>query len=1482
MLPPPPQLVRVLVHQPVCARACVRGCEEARIPDSICHCAPRKQNLKLYVWTQPDGSEIDGFERRVKRRIAEKHRQGDIIAKGNDCLLTCDLVDRCSASDLAAELKISVDEAQCLKLPDSEWEKSIQSLFYRIHLEFGSHPVASKAIASIQQLVSCPKELQNISDDGLRTIPLAVRVWLEDEGVIVKDAKAARHAEQHSGFSADACPSDIGTHSEKDSVFSRPEATEVSSALSGPAKISDIQDHSNNDSMVQRLQTEDLAASALSIRGRVDAAASKLSGDGVDEFPDSENGPMDEEAATAILEGAIARILDKRNSCQQGQPDSVTEAETSPSEGCSDSLEWVVGQRVEICKSSGERHEGTVCFLSKEGHCICVMDDGSIECFLRDSNNKVRRIHGSEPTGTAHCLVAIILKAANGRKGIAERVNKYLKGFQRGSSAIEAVACASKVLQKQCKDLKFIEVLGEGGYGIVLSVSGRFGGKFVHAAVKMEVAKKYTDCTQSSLWREYNLLQSPPKDLKKFVPKLMSIFGHHSFIRVYSGYHTVSFLSMELLAPCATSILCNGTFWQQKRIIPDSFRYLALCQCLILDKARAHGISHGDIKNAHFMSRSDADGAGVVLVDWGLSERSEFDYTPTSEPHSVSHTPTVARLLYAPAEPQARHCGAACKPKLLRLGRDRPNTPGYRPQNKACSVVDRHQADVWALAVGWLEGVGLVPHLTGSAEQFEKDLYASRQNFEQFTRFIGKSINVEDSEFHPSVIIWLKLVYNVLQGGVSFLVSDLLKCNPALTQPFYVPSTLEKLRTTGIIVKGIKSDSGNTTDLKPILMMHLENVGLILLCLLFYRPEELLAYYGGQRVQKSSDETKLYPYHNLPIGDGEEIIGGVSKYFALEDFISFPAVGSFLKSSRDSPNVDQAGTLHKPERLKAVRHSKTMSTVPMYTRLVHVPGTQPDWSYNWNAGDGGAIFNEEEIRKMQMLANKPFPSHVWTAVADARAKVLREGQFKDADVSALGVMSLRPQGMPEEIYNVMCPASTTPAQPHTGGTSQCELRGPDTPTPHSQDTVQPLSPELVRLIEEAAAKCTGGKVRWQEWDLNDARTGATVLNGTEELKQHGFCVLDHVPQSKTKANQKALDACRDGGQGILFMDATGLALKSAERLKMVHGLENVLHARVFERPQQQCQSGVTSNTNASDESVVVDPASGGEACNGERPEVNSSKARGQSRGANESHFLSAWLIVVSTYISAIPEKAWSIIFQKLNGAEEERSGDRRRAELKGFKWVKPEKGEDEPADQFYDRMAGFFALKFFFHDLFEAITTILPLPADISSQLFDSMYSLLASDSTYGDVEAQSPHNDIKPESSKRRFSALINLSDLFSYLGILVNSCPNIKAMFDLEAAEFSRFQQQFSVTKSISQPEKLLSDVMGTGSTVAKVRFAWGHYFATNPPEQFKPMYPVYAKMPPVMVALFDTDTVHWGPPFPMPGIEYPIQDVRIVHYR
>jgi hypothetical protein len=119
----------------------------------------------------------------------------------------------------------------------------------------------------------------------------------------------------------------------------------------------------------------------------------------------------------------------------------------------------------------------------------------------------------------------------------------------------------------------------------------------------------------------------------------------------------------------------------------------------------------------------------------------------------------------------------------------------------------------------------------------------------------------------------------------------------------------------------------------------LKSVGLILLCLLFYLPNETLAYYGGQCVHKDSDETLLYPFHNLPIGLGQEMLGGVTKHFALEDFIDFPAVGSFLKSSRCDPYIDEAGSLYRPDRLKNLNvQPGIMSTIGMKTRLVQSGG----------------------------------------------------------------------------------------------------------------------------------------------------------------------------------------------------------------------------------------------------------------------------------------------------------------------------------------------------------------------------------------------------------------------------------------------------------------------------------------------------------------------------------------------------------------
>ncbi len=95
----------------------------------------------------------------------------------------------------------------------------------------------------------------------------------------------------------------------------------------------------------------------------------------------------------------------------------------------------------------------------------------------------------------------------------------------------------------------------------------------------------------------------------------------------------------------------------------------------------------------------------------------------------------------------------------------------------------------------------------------------------------------------------------------------------------------------------------------------------------------------------------------------------------------------------------------------------------------------------------------------------------------------------------------------------------------------------------------------------------------------------------------------------------------------------------------------------------------------------------------------------------------------------------------------------------------------------------------------------------------------------------------------------------MFVYLGFFMNSCSNIKRMLQFEQDEFELFKQRFKITHSASQPDRLLSYVMGTETLGAKIRFAWLHYIAEQQPEPFKEMYGVYAKMLSVMVALFDT---------------------------
>ena len=92
-------------------------------------------------------SEVDEFERRVKRRIVGEPRQNQIIAKANRNCISFDVLDESLDSDLAGELDIGIEEVQRLKQSDADWKNSLESVYFEIHSKFGvSEEVVQRAV----------------------------------------------------------------------------------------------------------------------------------------------------------------------------------------------------------------------------------------------------------------------------------------------------------------------------------------------------------------------------------------------------------------------------------------------------------------------------------------------------------------------------------------------------------------------------------------------------------------------------------------------------------------------------------------------------------------------------------------------------------------------------------------------------------------------------------------------------------------------------------------------------------------------------------------------------------------------------------------------------------------------------------------------------------------------------------------------------------------------------------------------------------------------------------------------------------------------------------------------------------------------------------------------------------------------------------------------------------------------------------------
>ena len=258
------------------------------------------------------------------------------------------------------------------------------------------------------------------------------------------------------------------------------------------------------------------------------------------------------------------------------------------------------------------------------------------------------------------------------------------------------------------------------------------------------------------------------------------------------------------------------------------------------------------------------------------------------------------------------------------------------------------------------------------------------------------------------------------------------------------------------------------------------------------------------------------------------------------------------------------------------------------------------------------------------------------------------------------------------------------------------------------------------------------------------------------------------------------------------------------------------------------------------------------------------------------------LHVIKAFLTGMPPKAWKYIFQDRYANGSVSDGDKRRCQSKGHQWKDPAREDGESMDAYLDRVAGSIFLPAFMRDVHTAVTKVLPYHSSVCDCFKKDLIAAIASDATEGDVRLQISHMDKKPELRKFSFSSLFSLSDWMSHLGMLINSCTNTQGMLQFEKDEFKDFKKRFEITRSCSESNRLLADVL-KGTSDEKLYFAWHHFFLhQKKPDQFMEMFGAYGAMPPLMMVLFNTDMIHWGPPYPMRKRERDLEHFLQIHLR
>ena len=1133
----------------------------------------------------------------------------------------------------------------------------------------------------------------------------------------------------------------------------------------------------------------------------------------------------------------------------------------------------VVGGRFDVYFDDKEWYPATVMYVSG-GDGILVYDDDQSVGFLSESlletDQEIRRSSVPAPEHGRGLLLSALQCQDDDWHWL---IGKYLRN--RGKPCIKDTGTPVKwTLQilAQLSYRMFIEgkrsksalqftgkVLGRGGFGIVVETTA--------GAMKMEIIQGSPSFTVQPLWRDYQFFtlaaQAGPdsthqsdaytknrRALKKHVPREMILFKNMAFAQIYEdqGNYTISLLGMEKLGSGPEEILQRASkIFQDERRVDDSARLLAMDVFSVLHRLKAAGVAHCDLKPEHLKHRQDQNGPVLVVIDGSLCRHKHIGYRTGKSNSEIAPAHRSAGKFVTASASIPRNTST-----LSIMGDPkRQGTVGYRAPSREGekTFVELLANDVFSVGVSLLQVVGLVPGRTKrDAEKFEENLYRvlEKRNFNRFLELCpGYRAGEKDGGLDSSTIRWFKLCFEMLNLDFATRITpEKALSSSMLLHPNYEQKLFEQMCGEGVVVF---DQNGLQPVMKPLCLLYSPNHGIIVYRLLNYTDREPVGRYGGELLAGDFG-LAAYSLHNLSCSGDHILFGAVSIFHSLESFIQTCCIGSFFESSRDDPDILQPGNCHGPDRLGPRYQLKAQSDKGTSSVMTYIPmlskraqhSTRASWCYPWTAGYGEQHMAQEEIQEKKNRFALPVPPHFQEVLKSQRQKVLQMG-FVDSWQDQVEL----DQGTAASAAIAACTQPSqlppSPAPPSLAAD-----------VPGENPVYSPLPDNLVKCLEAADT------MQYQRFDWSKVMEGAPVITRAEQIAA-GIPVLPDIPMTRSAFAQAVK------GQRAVMMDGTNIAIEAAETIKIRDGYD--LYSRLCDQTPAKEKA----------------QAEGGkEEHKGKRRQRKAGSGGGGSKRENKSPHVPSILRVIYAYCMGCLT-SFANIFQTFTAGGA--TGDNRRRECKGDKWPRPRPRQGESNESFLDRLAGYKFLLAFYDIVFYRTANVLPSKADIRPSLDRAKTSLLLSDASKGDVKLQDWHLDTEPMHSELNFSVLMNLSSLISYIGLVINSGPNIDHALEFEANEFGgkesfnetahldgQFRNRYLITRSTTNPEKLLSEVMSEkGFKEADVlRYAWSRYLQAHAelhPDKFKKMWGAWAEMQPLMLVAFDNRVLHRGPPFPMP---------------